>query len=258
MDDLNLIKPHLTRLKLTGLLDNLDHRLRQAREHSWSYSRFLSVIVTDETQRRENKKLSRRLIKSGLEPAKTFEGFDFNFNQKIPELGFRELATCQFMNQAENLFLLGPSGVGKSHLAQALGHEAVRLGHEVRFERTTSLMKWLWSGHGDGTHQRRLRDICRCPLLILDDFGLEPLSLDQQSDLYEIICQRYEKHSLIITSNRDFDEWPAIFDNPLLGSAAMDRLVHRASKFELEGKSYRVEGFSKRQQRHDHESQDPS
>lgn len=247
MDDINLIKPHLTRLKLTGLLDNLDCRLRQAREHRWSYSRFLSVIITDETQRRENKKLARRLIKSSLDGSKTFEAFDFVFNSKIPELAFRELATCQFLNQTENILLLGPSGVGKSHLAQALGHEAVRLGYDVRFERTNALMKWLWSGHGDGTHERRLRDVCRCPLLILDDFGLEPLSVDLQTDLYEIICRRYEKQSLIITSNRNFDEWPTIFDNPLLGSAAMDRLIHRASKFELLGKSYRVEGFVNRQ-----------
>ena len=189
------------------------------------------------------------MVKSGLEGAKTFETFDFSFNIKIPELTFRELASCQFMNLTENILLLGPSGVGKSHLAQALGHEAVRLGHDVRFERTNALMKWLWSGHGDGTHERRLRDVCRCPLLILDDFGLETLSAEQQTDLYEIICRRYEKQSLIITSNRDFDEWPTIFDNPLLGSAAMDRLIHRASKFELIGKSYRVEGFVKRQRK---------
>ena len=165
---------------------------------------------------------------------------------KIHEPTFRELATCGFLQQHENLFLVGPSGVGKSHLAEALGHEACRKGFEVLYRRTAVLMDWIQSGHGDGTHPKRLKQVGSVQLLILDDFGLTPLSDPQQADLYELICERYEKHSTILTSNRDFNEWPMVFTNPLMGSAAMDRLVHRAVKIVIEGKSYRVDSFVKR------------
>jgi DNA replication protein DnaC len=243
MDDITLIKPHLTSLKLTGLLETLDYRMKQAVENRWSHSHFLMALLTDETQRRENKKLARRMVKSGLDPSKTFETFDFTFNTEIPELALRELATGQFIQKSENILLLGPSGVGKSHLAQAIAQEAIRLGNDVVHDRTVSLMKWLWSGRGDGTHERRMRDLCRCPLLVLDDFGLEPLSEEQQADLYEIICRRYNRGSIIITSNRDFGEWMGVFSNTLMASAAMDRLVHHASRFVISGKSHRAESF---------------
>ena len=135
---------------------------------------------------------------------------------------------------------------GKSHLAQALGNEALRRGHEVLYRRTSTLFGWIASGDGDGTRDRRLRTISTVPLLILDDFGMKPLDERQQSDLYELICERYEKAPTIITSNRDFNEWPMVFHNPLMGSAAMDRLVHRAAKIVIEGKSFRVDQFIRR------------
>jgi DNA replication protein DnaC len=108
------------------------------------------------------------------------------------------------------------------------------------------MLQWIDAGRGDGTSERRLRAVATVPLLILDDFGLTPYSERQQADLYELVCERYEKASTIITSNRDFGEWLAVFSNPLMGSAAMDRLVHRGIKFIIEGKSYRVDSFIKR------------
>jgi DNA replication protein DnaC len=151
------------------------------------------------------------------------------------------------MREHENVFFVGPSGVGKSHLAQAIGHEAVRRGHEVLFRRTAPLFRWVSAGRADGSRTRRLKSVITVPLLILDDFGLQSLSEEEQNDLYEVLCERYEKASTIITSNRDFGEWPSVFSNPLMSSAAMDRLVHHAVKFVIEGKSYRVESFSARQ-----------
>jgi DNA replication protein DnaC len=158
----------------------------------------------------------------------------------------RELATCSFVSRKENEFFAGPSGVGKSHLVQALGHEAARRGHEVLFRRTATLLQWIAAGRADGSSDRRLRAVSSLPLLILDDFGLTPYSEEQQADLYELICERYEKSSTVVTSNRDFGEWLAVFSNPLMGSAAMDRLVHRGVKIVIEGKSYRVDSFMKR------------
>ena len=178
-----------------------------------------------------------------LDPDKTLETFDFLFNPKIHEPAIRELARGHFIEKKQCVFLLGPSGVGKSHLAQALGHEACRRGYDVLFQRTSSLLQWITSGVGDGTRERRLQYAMRIPLLVLDDFGLKALSDPMQEDLYEIICGRYEKSPTIITSNRDFNEWPGIFSNSLMASAAMDRLVHHAVKIVVEGKSYRLNNF---------------
>jgi DNA replication protein DnaC len=246
MDDLALLKPKLIRLKLSGMLDTLDERLSQAVREKWSHTRFISQLFADEVERRDGKNLARRVTKSGLDPARTLEVFDFPFNPKISETAIRELATCSFIGRKENIFLLGPSGVGKSHIAQALGNAACRRGHDVIFERTDSLMKHIQAGIGDGTRERRLYNIARIPLLILDDFGLLPLDPGCQTALYELICERYEKSSTIITSNRDFQEWMSIFANPLVASAAMDRLVHRACKIVIEGKSYRIDAFGRR------------
>jgi DNA replication protein DnaC len=246
MDELALLKPKLTRLKLSGVLETLSDRMQRAMSEKWPYSQFLDVLVSDEVERRDHKQLARRLAKSGLDAQKTLESFDFSFNPRIHEPTMRELATCTFVARKENVFFAGPSGVGKSHLAQALGHEAARRGHEVLFRRTVSLLQWIAAGRGDGSAERRLRAISALPILILDDFGLTPYSEEQQADLYELICERYEKSSTVVTSNRDFSEWLGVFSNPLMGSAAMDRLVHRGIKIVIEGKSYRVDSFLRR------------
>jgi DNA replication protein DnaC len=249
MDELLALKPKLTRLKLSGISETLEARITQAMREKWSFSQFLEVLLSDEVERRDFKQLGRRITRSSLEPEKTLETFNFRFNPSIHEPTIRELATCQFIAKHENAFLVGPSGVGKSHLGQALGHEACRKGYEVLCRRTSQLLGWVEAGRGDNSHERRAKQLGSVDLLILDDFGLTPLSEEKQADLYEIICQRYERASMIITSNRDFAEWPMVFANPLMGSAALDRLVHRAVKIVIEGKSYRVDSFVRRSKR---------
>ena len=244
MNVLAQLKPKLTRLKMSGILENLEMRIKQAEEERTGYSEFLLTLFQDEIERRDFKTLTRRLKKSGLDPKMTLETFDFRFNTKIHEPLIKELATSSFVERSENVFLLGPSGVGKTHLATALGHEACRRGIDVIFCRTYDIIKWLGSGRADNTLERKLKNLARMPLLVLDDFGLNDLTPVQQNDLYELICARYESASTIITSNREFSEWLSIFENPLIGSAAMDRLVHRAIKIIIEGKSYRLEAFS--------------
>ena len=123
---------------------------------------------------------------------------------------------------------------------------ACRRGHAVTYERTNVLFDWVHSGRGDGSHQRRLRQLAKVPVLFLDDFGLIPLDDRQQEDMYELICERYERQATVITSNRDFAEWPQVFANPLMASAAMDRLVHRAVKIVIQGNSYRLDSFARR------------
>jgi len=172
MNTLSQLKPKLNRLKMSGILENLDLRIRQAEEERLAYSDFLLSLFQDEIERRDFKVLSARLKKSGLEAKMTFESFDFRFNARIHEPAIRELCTCSFVERMENVFLVGPSGVGKTHIAMALGHEAVRRGIDVLFRRTYALLKWLGSGRADGTFERKLKSIADVPLLILDDFGL--------------------------------------------------------------------------------------
>ncbi len=230
---------------MTGIAETLENRIEEAIKEKWSYSDFFEILLTDEIERRTNKQLTLRLAKSRLDQNKTMETFDFSFNPKIQAATVRELSQCAYIEKKENIFILGPSGVGKSHMAQALGHEACRREHETLFYCTYQLFEWIYAGRGDGTHKRRLAQVIKTPLLILDDFGLQDLNEAQQTDLYQIIAERYEKSSTIITSNRDFDEWPSIFTNPLLGSAALDRLVHKGIQIIVEGQSYRLDAFKK-------------
>lgn len=234
---------------MPGITETLEQRLEEAMKEKWSYSTLVEILLTDEIERRNHKQLTLRLAKSRLDLNKTLETFDFSFNNKIQASLIRELSSCAFIEKKQNIFILGPSGVGKSHIAQAFGHQACRREHDVLFYCTYQLFEWIYAGRGDGTHKRRLAQVIKTPLLILDDFGLQPLNEAQQDDLYQLIAERYEKSSTIITSNRDFDEWPSIFVNALLGSAALDRLVHKGIQVVVEGQSYRLSEFKKGVQR---------
>lgn len=240
-----IITKKFSRLKMSGAAETFELRLDQAIQEKWSHSALLEMLLTDEIERRDYKQLTLRLSKSRLSPSKTMETFDLNFNSKLPVTLVRELSNCSFIERKQNIFILGPSGVGKSHLAQALGHQACRREYGVLFYDTLKLFDWISSGRGDGTHKKRLANVIKIPLLILDDFALQTLEESQQNDLYELISERYEKHSTIITSNRDFDEWPNVFSNRLLGTAALDRLVHRGIQIIIEGESYRLSEFKK-------------
>jgi len=242
---MDTIHKKLIRLKLSGMLATIPQRMEQAMREKWSYSDLIEVLLADEIDRRDNRQLTMRLSKSYLNPVKTLETFDFGFNAKIQASLIKELASCGFVDKKQNIFILGPSGVGKSHLAQALGHEACRKGHEVLFYCMHQLFEWIYAGRGDGSQQKRLAHVIKVPILVLDDFGLQPLNEAQQTDLYQLIAGRYEKSSTIITSNRDFDEWPSVFTNALIGTAALDRLVHRGVQVVIEGNSYRLAEFKK-------------
>lgn len=246
MDDSSLLDKKMERLRLGGMRQTFNNRIKTAQNEHWSYSAFLDTLLTDEVERRNHSQLTRRLAKSQLNQNKTLETFDFSFNPKVQAATIRELACCKFVEEGHNVFIIGPSGVGKSHLAEALGHEACRRGIDVLCYRTHKLFEWINSGRGDGSYKRKLEQIIKIPVLLLDDFGLQSMSEIQQEDLYEVICGRYEKKSLVITSNRDISEWASVFANPLIASAAMDRLVHKAIEITIDGGSYRLDQFKKR------------
>jgi len=244
MEDIVELKPLLKRLRMSGVLEDLEATFQDAMERKWSHSQLLAHLFSREADRRDHKKYCYRLSRSKLDPRKTFEKFDFSFNRNVSEPVMRELARCEFMDKQQNILLVGPSGVGKTHLANAIGQEACRRGRSVLMDRASEMLKWLHAGEGDGSFTKRMEALMETELLVFDDFGLIPLPPNQQISLYEIICARYEKVSTIITSNRDFAEWMGVFENPLLGSAVMDRLVHKAIKLTIEGDSFRCSNFT--------------
>jgi DNA replication protein DnaC len=231
--------PVLKRLKLGPVLHTLDLRLEQAAKENLDPLEFLFRVLHDEVERRDSKNLQDRLERAGFEHDKTLEGFNWQFNPQIQKSRIVDLATCLFVERKENILFIGPAGVGKSHLAQALGHRAVRRGYDVLFLTAARLFAHLREGRGDGTYEKRLAKLVSIDVLILDDFLLTPLKADEPGDLYELIRLRYELAPLIVTSNRDDKEWTSVFGDPLLATAAVDRLLHHAHVIEIDGPSFR-------------------
>jgi DNA replication protein DnaC len=246
MDLIHQLTPMLKSLRLSGILETLEVRNRGAIDAKMSYVEFLAQLLEDEVERRAQAKLKMRLRRAAFDPQKTLETFDFSACPKLSQREVVDLATCRFIEKKQNVFFVGPAGVGKSHLAQALGHEACRRGYDVLFMPAARALAQLVAGRADGSYERRLAALTRPQLLILDDFGLKPLRGPEPEDLYEMIAERYEKGSIIITSNRAFGEWPDIFGAPLLASAALDRLAHDAHQLMITGDSYRTRATRRR------------
>ena len=236
------LTPYLKSLHLSGILATLETRNRQAIEDRLSYMDFLSRLLEDEVERRAQKQLSLRLRRAAFPAGHTLESFDFAFNPQINRQKVLDLATCTFIERKENVLICGPTGVGKSHLAQALGHEACRRDYDTIFVGTHKMLAHLNGGRADGTYDRRLATYLRPDLLILDDFGLKPLRPPGPEDLFDVIAERYQHRSIIVTSNRALSEWADFFDSPLLASAGLDRLAHNAHSLIITGPSYRARG----------------
>ncbi len=231
--------PLLKKLRLSGVLQTLELRTRQAADDDLSHPEFLLRLLTDEVERRDAKQLELRLRRATFEHNKSLEDFDFTFNPKIPKSRIIDLATCGFVDKRENVCLVGQTGVGKSHIAQALGHRACVAGNSVVYTSAHHMLTQLRAARGDGTHDRKMLRYTSPAVLIIDDLGLRALTGNEPIDLYDIIRQRYERASTMITSNRALEEWAPLFDDPLLANAAMDRLLHHAHVIEVAGDSYR-------------------
>ena len=231
--------PKLRQLRLSGMVHSLDLRAAQAIERQLSPTEFLALLLDDELERRSQTRLARRLAQSGCDSHKTLADFDFSAAPGINRTLIQDLATCTFVSRHENVLLCGPTGVGKSHVANALGIEALKRDLRVLSRSTHHLLKNLHAARASGTQPRLMAKVLKADLLILDDFGLYPLMPQGAQDLYEIISERYERGSMIMTSNRAFEEWAEVFNNDLLASAALDRLTHHTHTLILRGDSYR-------------------
>lgn len=243
------LAPILKQLRLSGLLDSLERRNREAIEAKMTYPEFLAMIIQDEAARRDHKKYDTRLRRAGFRGDKTLERFDFAFNPGIDEAVIRDLAACRFVDEKVNVLIAGPCGTGKSHVAQAIGHCAVRSGTDVMFATQSQLVAQISAARATGSVERKLQTLIRVPLLIIDDFGLKPLRQGQDEDFHDLIAERYERTATIVTSNLDFSEWGEAFPNKLLGAATLDRLRHRAYQVVLDGKSYRAPRASSGEQK---------
>ena len=239
MSPIDDLVPILKKLKLSGVLQSLELRVRQTVEDDVHPAEFLLRLLTDEVERRDEKQLEQRIRRAAFQPNKTLENFDFLFNPKVPKAKLIDLATCTFVGRKENVLLLGQTGVGKSHLAQALGHRACLVGHDVLYLSAHQMLASLRAARADGSYDRRLARLANVGLLVIDDLGLHPLRHDEPTDLYELIRLRYESGAMILTSNRAVEEWPPLFGDSLLAGAAMDRLLHHAHVIAIEGDSYR-------------------
>lgn len=238
-----MTRPHhlettLRALRLSGMLDTLDARLAQAAAGELGHLEFLALLCQDEVTRRDASALERRIRAARFERPATLEEFDFSYNPKIPAAVVRDLAVLRFVEAGESVILHGPVGVGKTHLAQALGHAACRRGYTCAFTKTSRLLADLAGGHADRTWNQRLRRWAKPDVVILDDFAMRDFTTGQADDLYELVTER-DHRSFIITANRAANDWYSLFPNAVVAESILDRLVNSAHHLHINGRSYR-------------------
>lgn len=239
MTTTNELKPLLKRPKLGHLLKALPERLALALREQLDYAAFLQIILADEVTRRDNRNMEMHLQKAGFEKVCRLEDFDWTAQVTVERRLVDAVFSLDFLNRHEHVLFVGPVGVGKSFLAQALGYAAVRAGHSVRFSRADAFFRSLAQSRIDHTLEKAFRSFLSPDLLILDDFGLQKLTAQQSTDLYELIIARHRQSSFVITSNRTVEEWLGLFDDPILGNSALDRLANASYQIVVEGTSYR-------------------
>jgi DNA replication protein DnaC len=233
------LKQLLRRVKLGRILDALPERLALARSSKLSHAEFLELVLADEVERRDRTSAALRATKARLDPAMTLHTWDGEARVTYDHAMWAELPSLRFIDDAHNAVILGPVGVGKTHLAHALGHIAVARRKRVLAVRADQLFKQLKAARLDNTRDAEMRRLIGLDLLILDDFALQPLDGVETADFYELIVERHHRAATVITSNRDGAEWLAALADPLLAQSAIDRLQSAAWDLVIEGESYR-------------------
>jgi DNA replication protein DnaC len=243
---MNQIKSKLRDLKLAGIIKTLDSRNNYALENKLSYMDFLELIIEDEYANRMANSYQKRFSKAKLSMQKTLQNYDFSYQPELDKKLVNELASCRFILEKKNIVLLGKPGVGKTHLANAIGFEAIKQGYKVLFAHVNDLIEKLNASKADGTYFPTLKNYLNVDLLILDELGFKKIPSSGLDDFFEIIRQRYENGSLIITTNRSFEDWGNIFGDAVIASAIIDRIVHHAYIIKITGESFRIKNYKQK------------
>lgn len=239
----------LRRLKLSPMRETLPERFELARQKKMPYQDFLELVLSDEAERRERLATSRRARKASLDPHMIVENWDETATVRFDRQLFAQLCTLRFLENHHHLLILGPVGVGKTFLATAIGHIACHHNKNVRMTRADRMLKTLKAARLDASYDVEMRGLIRADLLIIDDLGLDPLDADGSRDIYEIIVERHRAGSMIVTSNREPQEWLAMMTDPMRAQSAIDRLSNGAYELIIEGESYRKRQKPGREQR---------
>jgi len=233
------LKALLRRVKLGRCLDTLPERLALAQTGGMGHAEFLELVLADEVTRRENTSADRRAKGAGLDPTMTLDRWDDTTKITYDRAIWNELCSLRFVDAGHNAVIMGPVGVGKTFLATALGHAAVRRRFSVHFERCDRLLKRLRASRLDNSHDAEIRKLLRVDLLLIDDFALQPMDGVDTADIYELIVERHRAAATVVTSNREPVEWLGLMADPLLAQSAIDRLQSAAHELILDGESYR-------------------
>ena len=233
------LTPLLKRLQLGPMAATLPERIALARREQLDYASFLEIILSDEINRRAHRRIEVRLHQAGFEETCRLEDFDWSASIAVDRRLLDAVFSLEFLAKHEHVLLVGPAGVGKSFLAQALGYATVRAGHTVRFIHADDYFRTMNQARVDNSLDRTFRSFLTPDLLILDDLGLHRLTAQQSADLYELILNRHRASSFVITSNRAVEEWLGLFEDPILGNSALDRLANASYQIVIEGSSYR-------------------
>jgi DNA replication protein DnaC len=242
----NTLKQHAQTLRLSGLLESLELRLQEAEANRLPYAQLLELLFQDEINGRHQRFIHRRQKLADFRELRSLENFDFQFNPGLNRTQIYELATGHFVTERRDVLLVGPPGVGKSHLVQAIGREVLKAGFLVLYRLIFDLVRELLCQDTQAGEGRLLSKYLKPDLLIIDDMGLKVLQQKSGEILLEIIMRRYENRSTMMTSNRPIEEWGKLLNDVPAASAILDRLLHHAEIIPINGRSYRLQAKAKR------------